>query len=251
MTLLVIDAGNTRIKWAQVGQDGRLFAQQAAVYDKLEESSLKEAIALVDKVIISNVAGDAVQKQLQAIIPQDITTLFARPTAEACGVINSYQQLDTLGMDRWASVIAAWDINKQPSVVINAGTAITVDLITRDNRSRQGTYLGGSIMPGLQLMYRALADNTADLSNDVKGEYVAFPKKTADAIESGCINAIVGGVVLQLKLLEKQSAFLPKVLISGGDAVKIAEALSVQLKRIKIVDNLVLRGLAIIEKESL
>lgn len=249
--LLVIDAGNTRVKWAQVGQDGRLFAQQAAVYDKLEESEIKEAIALVDKIVISNVAGNAVQAQLQAMIPQGKATLFAKPSLEDCGVVNLYQQLDTLGMDRWASVIAAWHMNKQPSVVINAGTAITVDLITRDNRSRQGTYLGGSIMPGLQLMYRALADNAADLPNDVKGEYAAFPKKTADAIESGCINAIVGGVVLQLKLLEKQSAFLPKVLISGGDAVKIAEALNLQLKRIKIVDNLVLHGLAIIEKESL
>lgn len=247
--LLVIDAGNTRVKWAQVGQDGRLFAQQAAVYDKLEESALKEAIALVDKVVISNVAGAAVEKQLQAMIPQDKTTVFAAPQAEACGVVNLYQQLDTLGMDRWASVIAAWHMNHQPSVVINAGTAITVDVITRDNRTRQGTYLGGSIMPGLQLMYRALADNTAALPADVKGEYAAFPNNTVDAIESGCINAIVGGVVLQLKLLEKQSAFLPKVVISGGDAVKIAEALNPQLKRVKIVDNLVLHGLAIIEKE--
>ena len=249
--LLVIDAGNTRVKWAQVDQNGRLFAHQASTYTALATSTLSEAIALVNDVVISNVAGEEVEKQLLTIIPKDKNTVFASSQSEACGVVNSYQAVDSLGVDRWASVIAAWDINKQPCIVINAGTAVTIDAIARDNKTKQGIYLGGSIMPGLQLMRRALAENTAQLSADSQGAYAAFPKKTEDAIESGCINAIVGGVVLQTKLLEKHSAFLPKVVISGGDAVKIAEALNPQLKRVKIVDDLVLLGLSIIKKEMI
>jgi len=138
---------------------------------------------------------------------------------------------------------------RQPTIVVNAGTAITIDALSKDKPTKKGAYLGGSIMPGLQLMYSALTDKTANLILPTTGVVRVFPKNTQDAIQSGCIKAVVGAVVLQLKQLEKHSAFLPKVVISGGDAVKIAEALNPHINRVVIKADLVLQGLALMGKE--
>ncbi|MFW5432227.1 MAG: type III pantothenate kinase [Methylophilaceae bacterium] len=248
--LIVIDAGNTRTKWAQVQADGSLTKMHAVTNATIATSALKKALEQADKVMIANVAGETFGQQLVEMVPENTEMIFVKAQAEACSVVNRYEKKEDLGVDRWAAVVAAWHMNKQPSIVINAGTAITVDALSRDKATRTGTYMGGIILPGLQLMYKSLADNAVQLPSSLKGECTDFPKNTHDAITSGCINAVVGAVVLQLKRLEKHSAFLPKVVISGGDAVKIAEALNPQLKRVIIAENLVLQGLALLEKEN-
>lgn len=247
--LMVIDVGNTRTKWAQVQADGSLTDMQVCTNTTLATSELKKALTKVDKVVIANVAGEAIAQQLTAMVSDQVTVVFPAAQAEACEVINSYDQKEALGIDRWAAVIAAWQMNKQPTIVVNAGTAITIDALSKDNVTKKGIFMGGCILPGLQLMYRALTDSTAKLASTSDGVVTMFPKNTQDAIQTGCMNAVVGAVVLQMKQLEKHYAFLPKIVISGGDAVKIAEALKPQLKRIVVADNLVLHGLAFLEKE--
>jgi len=243
--LMVIDIGNTRTKWAQVADDGRLQAMRTSMNASLAKSPFKQALSSADKVVIANVAGDTMAEQVTAMLPQQAEVVFAEVQPEACGVVCQYD-IASLGIDRWAAVIAAWHQYKQPLIVINAGTAITVDAISREKLTNKGTYLGGSIMPGLQLLYDALANNTAKLPAVSTATYNTFPVNTQEAIYAGCINAIVGSVVLQLKNLEKHSAFLPKVVISGGDAVKIAGALSPRIKRPVVAENLVLQGLALL-----
>lgn len=248
--LILIDTGNTRTKWAQMQADGRLTATNVAMNATLEDSPLKKTLLDADKVVIANVAGQAIAQKLSQMVPESATVIFAVVSAEACDVVNDYH-IDDLGIDRWTAVLAAWQMNHQPTIVINAGTAITIDAIARDNRAKKGVYMGGMIMPGLQLMHESLKQNTDQLDVRSAGNLVDFPHKTEDAIATGCMNAIVGAVVLQLKKLEKHCAFLPKVVISGGDAGKIAEALKLQLKRVIIAENLVLQGLGLIEKENL
>lgn len=243
--LVVVDIGNTRTKWAQVGEDGRLIAVQACINANLAESALKEAVVNADKVVIANVAGDELAEQVTKMMPSQAEVVFAAVKSEACGVVCHYD-VDCLGIDRWASVVAAWHQYRQPLIVINAGTAITVDAVSREKITKKGAYLGGSIMPGLQLLYDALANNTAKLPAVSDAKYNTFPVNTQEAIHAGCINAVVGSVVLQLKNLEKYSAFLPKVVISGGDAVKIAGALNPRIKRPVVIESLVLQGLALL-----
>ncbi|HSR02342.1 MAG TPA: type III pantothenate kinase [Methylophilaceae bacterium] len=247
--LMVIDAGNTRTKWAVVRPDGTLSSVQSTLNTKLLTSVLKQDLTLVDKAVVANVAGEIIAAQLKSIMPKSLEPSFMMPASEACNVINRYEQVEKLGIDRWAAVIAAWHMNKQPSLVINAGTAITIDALGKDKTEKKGEYLGGSIMPGLQLLFDALSENTANLNIGEAGRVDLFPKKTVNAIQTGCMNAIVGAVVLQTKQLEKHCAFLPKVVISGGDAVKIAEALSHHIKRVIVAENLVLQGLALIGKK--
>mgnify|MGYP005993777595 CR=1 FL=1 len=247
--LMVIDAGNTRTKWAKVQEDCKLTAMQATLNTKLLTSALKRQLATADKVLIANVAGDPIANQLNIMMPPDLKPAFLTPEIETCQVINHYQQPNTLGADRWAALIAAWHMHKQPSIVINAGTAITIDALGKDKVTKKGEYLGGTIMPGLRLLYGALSDKTANLTAGAGGKIDVFPRNTNDAIETGCMNAIVGAVVLQMKQLEKHCAFLPKIVISGGDAVKIAEALNHHLKRVIVAESLVLQGLALIGEE--
>lgn len=248
--LLVIDTGNTRTKWAKVQEDGKLAAVQATLNNKLITSAIKQDLASVDKVVVANVAGHEIAAQLNSIMPEHLEPIFMVAKSEACNVINRYEHVETLGIDRWAAAIAAWHMYKQPTLVINAGTAITIDALGKDKATKKGEYLGGTIMPGLQLLFSALSENTAKLTASASGRLDAFPKNTADAIQTGCMNAIIGAVVLQMKQLEKHCAFLPKIVISGGDAVKIAEALNHHLNRVIVAENLVLQGLALIGEES-
>jgi len=257
--LIVIDIGNTRTKWAALNSNGRLSEMQMTPNKTLAQSALKKQLAEAEKVIIANVAGDAMAGKLLDIIPKHVTATFVKVTSEACHVINRYDSTK-LGVDRWAAAVATWNQLQQPAVVVSAGTAITIDSIAVDspfkltvlNRlvSKKGVYLGGTIMPGLHAMQQALDDYTANLSSAAKGVVTTFPTNTGDAMQTGCMNAVMGTILLQVKQLEKHCAFLPKVVITGGDAVKIAHALRIHVKRVVIAEDLVLQGLALLEKEQ-
>ena len=247
--LLVIDIGNTRTKWALAGDDGNLQNLQVCLNDDIASSDLKRALKSAKTVLISNVAGEAIAEQIAQIAPQGLQLDFVTAQPQACGVINHYQQNQTLGTDRWAALVAAWAMYRQPTIVVNAGTAITIDALAREAGTKNGLFIGGTIMPGLRLMHEALGNNTAQLKAVHEGATVVFPTNTQDAVQSGCINAIVGAIMLMLQQLEKHCAYLPKLIISGGDANRIAETLKSHIKRVIIAENLVLQGLQLLEKE--
>lgn len=257
--LVVIDIGNTRTKWAEVSDDGSLTECNATSNATIAQSALKNSLLKTEKVVVANVAGEAMAQQLMALIPSDVNVHFVQASAEACHVVNGYQQSDALGVDRWAAAIAAWHQYQQPAIVINAGTAITIDSLSntalktrwvKSASAKRGFYLGGSIMPGLYLMYDALLNHTAKLSNASAGTIKTFPVNTNDGIQTGCMNAVIGAILLASKQLEKHCAFLPKFVITGGDAGKIAHALRMHLKKVEIEDHLVLQGLVLLEKDS-
>ncbi len=259
--LMVIDIGNTRTKWAEVADDGSLSEFDMTPNITLTQSVLKNRLAQAGKVVVANVAGEAIAQQLIALMPEHVTPHFVNASEEACDVINCYQQSDALGIDRWAAAIAAWHRYKQPTIVVCAGTAITIDSISmhtslittllKSANNKKGLYLGGSIMPGLHLMHDALVNHTAKLGNASTGTIKTFPTNTVDAIQTGCMHAVIGAILLASKQLEKHCAFLPKIIITGGDAIKIAHALAPHQKRVAVEDNLVLHGLALLEKDGI
>ena len=248
--LLVIDVGNTRTKWALANDVGELSATEICLNTNIDKARF--ATKQVSKVLISNVAGDAIAQQISQIL-SPLPVHFIVTTAQACGVTNQYES--TLGTDRWAALVAAWHVTKHATVVVNAGTAITIDAIAQNKKlAKQAVFLGGTIQPGLHLMHAALSQNTAQLKVE-EGRFAEYPQTTLDAIEAGCLNAVVGAIHLMLKRLEKHSGWLPKLVISGGDAHKIAQALNPQglnlgAKQV-IIENLVLRGLVLLQKEIL
>ena len=245
--LLVIDVGNTRTKWALADDAGRL--QESEVCLNTDIAQARFPIARVTKVLIANVAGEGLAQQLsQLLSPLPVHFVTTKP--QACGVKNAYAA--NLGVDRWAALVAAWHRTKHATVVVNAGTAITIDALA------EGVFLGGTIMPGLRLLRASLGQNAALLKSQLnvgEGTYAEFPINTLDAIETGCLNAVVGAIHLMQKRLEKRSGWLPKLVMTGGDARHIAQALNVQAantgtKQVIIIENLVLQGLVLLAKES-
>ncbi|PPC85959.1 MAG: type III pantothenate kinase [Methylotenera sp.] len=250
--LLVIDSGNTRTKWALVDGAGVMQETTVCLNTDLATSQLKQSAQKANQALIANVAGEALAHQItQLIAPLRANFIVAK--RQAGDMINHYEQVEKLGADRWASLIAAWHITHQPTVVINAGTAITIDCLSADNDNK-GLFLGGTIMPGLFLMKTALTHNAAQLKV-CEGRYIDFPLSTQNAIQTGCLNAAIGAIIMMHNQLQHACGLPPKILISGGDAAKIAHALLMHLNvdknHVMIIENLVLQGLAILQKETI
>jgi type III pantothenate kinase len=238
--ILLIDIGNTRTKWALADKNGQLSAVKSCLNTEIAKAELP--IQEAQTTLIANVAGQAMAENITYEL-KPLPAQFLTVSASAYGLTNFYAP--TLGVDRWAALVAAWHTYHQPIVVVNAGTAITIDAI-----SQAGEFLGGSIIPGLHLMRASLSKNAA-LLNVEAGEWQAFPTNTSDAIQSGMFNAVVGAINLTLKRLEKHATSAPLLLLSGGDAEVIAEALALQslnldTKQVIITQNLVLHGLALL-----
>ncbi len=240
--LLVIDIGNTRTKSALADDDGRLSEFEVCMNANIAASNLSAASQKADRALIANVAGEALTQQIaQLLMPLEVS--FVSASALAGGVTNGYTKPEKLGADRWAALVAAWHINKHPSLVVNAGTAVTIDAL-----DSKGAFLGGCIMPGLRVMHESLSNNAAQLK---MGEGISqnFPINTQDAIATGSLNAVAGAIGIMLKRLEKQCGWLPKLILSGGDANKIADALKLNLKQVIITENIVLQGLVLLAKD--
>ena len=239
--LLVIDIGNSRTKWALVSSDGALSEFEVCMNANIAKSNLSVAAQKADSALIANVAGAGLAQQISQLL-SPLTINFLTATSQACGVTNGYADPAKLGADRWAALIAAWQRTKRATLVVNAGTAITIDML-----DEKGTFLGGTIMPGLRLMHESLSNNASQL-NIEEGVVHNFPNNTQDAVATGNINAVAGAIGIMLKRLEKQCGWLPKLILSGGDANKIAEALKLNLKQVIMIENLVLQGLVLLAK---
>ena len=235
--MLLLDVGNSRCKWALV-QNGAWTHQ--GVVGNTEWIALQHAFAALpvpDRVMVSNVAGEAMAQRLRAVCAEWACPLeFVTASAQCCGVRNGYQQTERLGSDRWAALVAAWQRVHGACLVVNCGTATTVDAL-----SAQGEFLGGLILPGVSLMQHSLATNTAQLIAE-QGTLQDFPRNTADAIHSGMLRATLGAVRHQFGLLQAQHCEV-HCLLGGGAAEVVAEHLDLPLERL---DNLVLQGLQII-----
>ncbi len=235
--MLLLDIGNSRCKWALV-QDGEWVRQGET--GNTEWLSLQLVFANLpppSRILASNVAGDAMAQRVRAVCAGWKCPIeFITASDVQCDVRNGYQQAVRLGSDRWAALIAAWDIVHGACLVANCGTATTVDAL-----SDQGEFLGGLILPGVGLMQQSLATNTAQLMAE-QGVLQDFPLNTADAIHSGMLRATAGAIRHQFDLLQARYGTV-RCLISGGAAGVVQPHLDLPSERL---DNLVLKGLQII-----
>jgi type III pantothenate kinase len=236
MRVIAVDVGNSRVKWGVwddrwTSQGSTPTAQVdtlAAAWGKLPPSYA---------IYASSVAGPHVRTWLDdwaRTRGSEVHWLTSRH--EQCGVRNAYRQPSQLGTDRWASLIAAWHLVHGAALVINAGTAVTIDALDSD-----GVFRGGLILPGLALMASALVSGTAGLPA-APGAFAVFPDNTADAIASGALLA-VGGAIDRMGAALVKCGAAPQIVLSGGAAPAIAAQLSAPVLS---VPHLVLEGLRIV-----
>jgi len=258
--LLTIDAGNTRTKWAIFNHDGEITQHGVCVNDQLSGIDLSPKSLGYQRVIISNVAGKTHALKLERLLAvHHLPITWTTASDEACNVINSYIDADTLGTDRWASLIAAWHIKHAACVVVNAGTAVTIDALRKNpENDQQGAFIGGMILPGLNLIQASLGLGTAQLpikesiqsfSENTSADI--FAKSTIQAINTGAVHAITGAIEHMANALEAKCGQTPFIVMSGGDAPVIRSYLTDTVTNpTVIVDNLVLKGLYLLERSK-
>jgi type III pantothenate kinase len=240
--ILAIDAGNTRIKFGV--HDGHAWRATGAV-PTAESKDLYESLrpALpVAACIASNVAGPEVQAQLESLCKRaEIPLTLIRSVRQQLGVVNGYRDPQQLGSDRWAALIAAHHADPGDQLVVNAGTALTIDALTGDGR-----FLGGIIVAGPALMRRSLDRGTAGLRL-TEGVARDIAQSTPDAITSGAVHACAGAIERMARAMGERGSPPGRIILSGGAAAEIAAALPIPpIYR----ENLVLEGLVLIARNS-
>lgn len=229
---LLIDAGNTRVKWA-LAERGCLLEQGALVHDELVQLAALWRGHAIESAWGACVAGAKVRAAVEAAAAHPVQWQASAPAW--MDVRNHYRKPAEQGVDRWLAVLAARARYPLHDVIIAlAGTALTVEALTAE-----GDYLGGLIVPGSRLMLSALAGNTAQLQRE-PGQWVNFPQSTPDALASGAWDALAGAVERYRQRLACRTGREPVVLVSGGDAAALAACFTVPAE---LVDNLVLLGL--------
>jgi type III pantothenate kinase len=191
--ILLVDIGNTRVKWATL-VDGRLSPQRAAVHAEWSATDWQRELfadAGVERVLAATVAGSDSRTMLEAAARQAGTTPveYATSTAALAGVRNAYPEPGLLGIDRWLAVIGAYHLAHGACCVLDVGTAATLDTV-----DASGQHLGGFIVPGPQMMVRSLHAGTTQLAAHMAaspaGGAALFADNTRDAIERGCRLAV-------------------------------------------------------------
>jgi type III pantothenate kinase len=236
--LLLVDAGNTRIKWAlapDASAPGDWLTHGAVLHAELERLPTAWLGQGVTRAIVSNVAGPAMRAELETLLAQLSPGMQAEwfvSTPALAGLRNGYRNPGQLGSDRFAATLGARTLAPgQALVVATCGTATTVDAVSAD-----GVFIGGMILPGLGLMLGALARGTAQLPQVAVGDVpAAFADNTHDAILSGCLSAQAGAIE---RACAAHHADL--CIVSGGAAGHVAPLLSVPHR---LLDNIVLVGL--------
>ncbi len=246
MTALLLDVGNSRLKWG-VYEDGEIHRTGHIALANIKEKGLSVLTTKLprkaDVVFASNVAGTSFGTRLSGVVGMhcNADVHFARSERRGWGITNSYRQPRLLGVDRWVAMIGAYAELKSACLVVDAGTAVTLDALDRD-----GNHLGGQIIPGVETMLNSLSTATSDIpevkasSKPSADDLKMFGRNTAAAVREGAYNAVAGAIDRATKALQS-SGYRPKVVLTGGGASRILGALAKEpLHR----PNLVLLGLA-------
>lgn len=257
MTLL-IDVGNSAVKWAQLEAGGKLGDVQRQLHRGIADvaSQLAEqwrnSVPRGASVVGCNVAGAqvvaAVEKAARTLDLREVRWLRSQPRFDGSfSLINGYRNPAQLGADRWHCLLGACSLSTRPMVVVNAGTATTVDCVDRDDSNPgaarfTGRFIGGVIAPGVRLMLESLARETAGLPA-AAGAAADFPDETDAAIITGVLDAQAGLVHQVWHRCAARLSAKPRLILTGGNAAAILGRLSI--KPANIEHNLVLRGVAL------
>ena len=251
MNVLLIDAGNTRLKWATL-RGARLGRAQALDWNARNMDRVASAVlrTKAERVLICSVAGLAFDRALRRAARRagKRAPQFVRSTRRAAGVRNGYLETWRLGADRWVAMLGARALTpKRALCIVDVGTALTIDLM--DSRGR---HRGGLIVPGPTLMVDSLLNDTAGIRVRA-GRNVRASRRAAAMFGRSTRAGLLGGstmacaALIERALIEarRELKARPLLLLSGGGAAQVAPLLSVAHRR---VGGLVLHGLALLAR---
>lgn len=216
--MLIADLGNSAVKLQQVDPQGHFISLLRLPYsagwqhllaDTLEKHHQSKLVYAAVCQLETVVAFERVCRDA-GIKPKRLHT-----QAYGCGVINSYNQPERLGVDRWLAMVAVRAKTKQPVLIIDFGTAVTVDLL-----DEFGQHKGGWIAPGLDLQQESLIQRAPHVfQQKVSSEY-AFANQTEQALANAALASMVG-LVNEAQRIARKSLHtnIPvRVFATGGNA---------------------------------
>lgn len=247
-TSLLVDIGNTRLKW-QCRQKNKTLASSAGSYGDTGIAEFLEntwsSLPAPDQVVISSVAIESVNHQINEWVEKhwSLPPHFVRSVDPYPGVINGYVKPEQLGVDRWVTIISAYVKFKGPVAVVDCGTAVTIDLVDGGGKHR-----GGWILPGLNTSVNCLRKNTAIPGFDDAEPQLQPARSTAEAVANGSLLTIVGAIGRIAKDLTEQTGFNKvRWVLTGGDADRLSTAIDIDYQRI---DELMMDGLQLLAEQQ-
>ena len=241
---LLIDIGNSRLKWSWQAEK-RHGPIDAIAYEIDSLPNVLPVLWLEERrpqdIWVASVAGPEVNHVLDHLLSSQwgISAHYIKASHSALGVTNAYTDPEQLGCDRWAALLATYHLEKTCVMVVDCGSAVTIDAV-----DSQGHHLGGTISPGISLSNTVLNQHT-NLNwheNESALPDNVFAITTADAIMAGIGHGIIGLIEHAYQQLA-DAGHHPVLYLTGGDAPYISKALHIEHKH---VEDLVLEGLALL-----
>jgi type III pantothenate kinase len=242
--ILELDCGNSFVKWRVISEANGstmiagIATQAADIVRDLGDQNIGQIV----RCRLVSVRDDAETKTIIDILSESLKVNVAKvnPAQETAGVVNGYRDQQRLGLDRWLAIVAAYDMCGGACLVIDLGTAITVDLVGHD-----GIHLGGYIAPGLALLRTQLLTHTRRIRYDAAETASALSdispgRSTAEAVERGCLLMARSYVSGQIRSAGNHLGEGFVTYVTGGDASLVAD-----IPGVTCVPDLVFRGLAI------
>lgn len=256
---LLIDWGNTRLKYLLVTDLADLLIQDSPVQSKIADSPQDLILQLspilqtnsIIHILLSSVRSDEDNSKLLGLFDEAGFTVFMATTdKEACGVECGYVEPELLGVDRWLAIIAGYRPNKATGI-IDLGSAITLDIV-----DPRGKHLGGHILPGKKLLLDSLK-RTANVRT--KGPLTEIPqfvlgRSTTECVDFG-IQQMMRGYLVDSILRASAIYNIDRWLLTGGGGaywtdILAASRLNNQFPEIIASPNLVFQGLAMLFRDS-
>jgi len=229
---LLIDVGNTSLKCCTF--------EQSVGYQRTSIEWVRTNMGSICTLAYAQVAkSDELLAILKLANDNGVNVIEAVVQSESFGVRCAYPNYETLGIDRWLAVIAAaYHYKNHDVLVVDSGTALTIDVLTEN-----GNHLGGWITPGLQLMQQSIIEKAPGVFGHESHLDEHFGTSTPSALYHGCANALVGAIKMAkgyLQGIEFHASENLKVVLTGGDAPVIASFLDMP---VHVEPNLVFMGL--------
>lgn len=238
--ILELDAGNTRIKWRLLGTGG--VVREAGAVHSLEELSggLRSLFCAPRAVRVVSVREARFRQELSDALQESVGLApeYAAVTRQCGGLSTACTDLARLGVDRWLVALAAWHRDPGACVVIDCGSAVTLDLV-----DGAAVHRGGYIVPGLSMQLDALLERTGIrfLASPRWGEVVP-----GDVTETAVCNGIFSMILawLQGDAAVRDASGSGRLYLTGGDADLLRPALERTGLSVNHVPDLVMEGLS-------
>ena len=241
--ILEIDAGNTSLKWRLVNDHQQVSMRGVQGYSVgLAAIAAQLEASAVSWVRIACVAGSQIAAQLKQWAHDSLGARveFARTLKSHAGVSVAYEDPSRLGVDRWLAMLAAYGQGGENVCVIDAGSAVTVDLVTQ-----QGEHLGGYIVPGLKMLRKSLVADTGQiiLSGQDQSDQLVWGKSTDEAVDYGTFRMLVSFLQSVADELGRSGQSW-HLYVAGGDGKILMPAIATDFG-VTCDPDLVFSGLAI------